>query len=263
MKRGPIVPIVGAIPSRANERVTDMDVAVETREAIGVVPADWWYESPLHTEALARLEFVVDRGWAGADLVGPPGTGKTLVADRLVDGLRRGGTHAIRLDVGFAGTGDLVSAVLESLRTPIGHRPHGAALRDACAALVSTRTRAVVVCDHVDTPELREAVGRLRRSCGDALTLVAVGRTPIEEEGLRIELAPWDVVETGRFLSAIGHVAGRSFSADTVESLFASSNGRPDRLRRQVELALVADAAGGEHLSPAVARGIVAEFRAG
>lgn len=229
------------------------DAAESTR-----VPDGWWYDAPTHAEATARLEFVVDRGWAAADLVGPAGTGKTRLVTRFVEGLVRRGRPAVRIDLALVPARNVPGVLLESLRHEAGHRADWQALQDACAALAATSSRAVVVCDHAD-PELQAVVNRLRHACGDAITFVNVGRRPVVEGGLRIEVEPLDLAETGRFLAEYAAVVGRSFAPSSVAELHGSSSGRIDQLRRLAELAVVAQREPGP-VPVGVARGVAAEY---
>jgi type II secretory pathway predicted ATPase ExeA len=214
--------------------------------------------SPVHAEALARLDFLRESRAPLGLLLGPAGSGKSTVLTEFAERAARSG--ALVALANAAGADEL--AVLMSLA--IGLQ----VAADSDAATIARRlvdrleeiqlegVPAIVLLDDLDraSPRVLLLVERLIASGGTALTIVAacrnqtvtkIGSRLLDVAALRIDLTPWDETETKTYLSGSLASAGRqqpAFDDAATQRLFELSGGAPRRVNQLAHLALVAGA---------------------
>jgi type II secretory pathway predicted ATPase ExeA len=222
-----------------------------------------YHLSPTHEEALARLHFLVENRRRVGVLLGDAGSGKTLLLSRFVEEIRSQGADAALVAAYRLGEGDLLRAFASGLAlTPRHDEPHHlmwARLTDHLVERRYQRNPAVLILDDADTAldQALSAVVRLLQTDSmedPQLTFVLsiqsqnvarLGRRLLELIDLRIELEPWTVEETGKFVEETIAKAGQQrplFEAEAVQRLQQLSGGRPRRVGQIADLALVAAA---------------------
>jgi general secretion pathway protein A len=228
----------------------------------------YFYTSPTHEEALARLHFLVENrrrlGW----LVGPAGCGKSLLLTVFAEQLQRRGAAVSQMNL----LGRNPTEMLWQMAADLGANPPASVAPGVLWRMLEDRLLehrwqqldTVLLLDEADSASDQAAVALLRllqfdESYESRLTMVLAGRherlTPAckrlgELTELRIDLEPWEQPETEKFLQHSLRQAGRSqpiFSESAMERLQALTAGNPRRLSRLADLALVAGA--GEELA--------------
>jgi general secretion pathway protein A len=213
--------------------------------------------SPVHVEALARLDFLLESQAAFGLLCGASGSGKTNVLAAFAEQTRRRGTLAVLLP----GIGDEVF-VIECLATGLGIEIEGTAnpswrrIIDRLGELKLEGLSAVLLIDDFDrsAAPVRTAVELLLSIPESPLTIVGsvrpetvmrIGTPLLEQTALRIELAPWTDEETIEYLHQSVAKAGRAqpaFEPAAARRLFELSGGAPRRVNQLAHLALVVGA---------------------
>ncbi|MBN2580400.1 MAG: AAA family ATPase [Pirellulales bacterium] len=228
----------------------------------------FFYASPMHEEALARLHFLVENrrrlGW----MTGPAGSGKSLLLTVFAEQLRRRGAAVSQMNL----PGRDVAEVLWQLAADWGANPSPTTapvvlwrmLEDRLLAHRWQQLDTVFLLDDAEGVSDPVTVALLRlmqfdESPESRLTVVLAGRqerlTPLsrrlgELTELRIDLEPWEQPDTEKFLNHSLHQAGQSaplFSESAMARLHALTDGNPRRVSRLAELTLVAGA--GEELN--------------
>jgi general secretion pathway protein A len=221
----------------------------------------WFYSSPTHEEALARLLFLVENHRRCGVLSGAAGVGKSLLLTVLRRDAARIGSEVARVDL-FGRTGlEMLWEIVAELGVPAG--PDEPAqrlwrkLHDHVLANRYARTPLVLLLDHLDRADAEcvNLVERLQHlsSPGDTgLTLIlgvrdarASAFAPVLREisDLRIELVALDRAETQEFVETLLTRAGASqsfFDASAINRLFEETHGVPRHLNRLCDLALLA-----------------------
>jgi general secretion pathway protein A len=217
-------------------------------------------QHPLTSEALARLDFLVENRSRFGLLVGPAGSGKSLVLAEFTRRQRAAGA-AVAL---ISARGLTPSDILLELTADWGTAPSSLAdagslwrlAVDRLAELRLEQVPAVAAIDDLDgaSSEVRLLVDRLLHLADCDLTVVAaanddslmrLGMRLLDLTELRIELTLWTAAETGAYLKASLQAAGRerpAFAERAVERLFQLSGGTPRRVGQLAQLALVAGA---------------------
>jgi type II secretory pathway predicted ATPase ExeA len=224
----------------------------------------YFYQSPVHDEALARLHYLVENHRRAGLLAGPAGSGKSLVLEVLRRQLRRQGTEVARACALGAGERELLWSLADDLR--LNPRPDAdtfalwRVVADCVTELRYQRRDAVLLVDDVDRggEDVRRLCQRLTQidpAPDSRLTLVLtaidprrLGRSLLGLCDLRIELDPWDADETAGYLSASLSHAGRVapiFDPAASRRIHALAQGIPRRVGQLAELALVAGAGKG------------------
>ncbi|MEX1096829.1 MAG: AAA family ATPase [Planctomycetales bacterium] len=220
----------------------------------------WFYESPFHEEALARLSFLADEPPCCGLLCGPAGAGKSLLLE--IARRRRGaaGRTALRLETAGRGGHEL----LWELAAGFGLAPSDSAseaalwrtLRDHLDGLRLARVPILLLFDDIDRAEIggQRAVERLLAETPGIATLAVV--LAAQEDGqrrlsgrlldrcdLRIELPPLDEEQTARLVLELLARAGTDsdvFDQEALAALYERTDGIPRRIRRLCDLSLLA-----------------------
>ena len=210
-------------------------------------------------EAVARLLFVAERGWALGWLRGPSGCGKSLALQLVRKELVRSGRPAISLPLDGVDGDEFWVIVAERLGGRGGMFDHGGSprlVRDLLASAARGRAP-VFTLDGIDRggPGLGESLRtfiRIVESTGTGVTVLVASnsRLPLElsdRADLRTELFPFTAEETGELvrlrMSAVDSAV--EFTAEAVAELHEATDGVASRLNRLADLALVvADAEG-------------------
>jgi general secretion pathway protein A len=214
-------------------------------------------QSPVHAEALARLEFLRESRSPIGLLIGPAGSGKTTVLGEFAHQARRSRALAAAVpcsgDEGFAlariATGLYAEAVGDStqLWRQIVDRLEELKLEGMSAVLLlDDLDRAAAVVGYVEQllaiPDAPLTVVVSARP----ETMGRIGSRLLDQAALRIDLAPWSEGETCAYLDTSVAKAGRqqpAFDNAAVRRLFELSGGAPRRVNQLAQLALVAGAA--------------------
>jgi hypothetical protein len=226
----------------------------------------WFYESPVHEEALARLLFLIENHRRCGVLSGPGGTGKTLILELLRREVARGAGEIARIDLFGRTARELLweTAAELGLCPDQDDGPHRLwrKLHDHVLANRYAQAPLVLVLDHLDRAQA-ECVGVVERlqhlsASGDTgLTLIlgvrgdrsgSLSEALREVSDLRIELAPFDREQTEHFVETLLFKTGATrtlFEPEAFDRLFAETRGIPRALNRLCDLALLAGMADG------------------
>jgi general secretion pathway protein A len=215
-------------------------------------------QSPVHAEALARLEFLHQSHLPLGLLMGPAGSGKTTVLAEAAQQARRTGALAAVINCG----GDdafVLARIATGLYAETG--TDGLQLwRHIVARLEELQLEgmnAFLLVDDIDraSPTVAQYFEQLLSIPDSPLTIVVSARPEaakrissrlLEQTALRIDLAPWTEGETCAYLDTTVAKAGRvqpAFDHAAVRRLFELSGGAPRRVNQLAQLALVAGAA--------------------
>ena len=214
-------------------------------------------QSPVHIEALARLDFLLEGQALCGLLLGPAGSGKTTILAEFATQIRRRGSLTALVQCG----GD-EKFVLSRIAT--GLRAEGAGESSQTWQKIADRLEemrledltAVLLLDDLDraSEAVLSYVEQLLSIPDAPLTIVAaarlesvtrIGSRLLEQVALRIDLAPWTEGETCAYLDTSVAKAGRAqpaFDTAAVKRLFELSGGAPRRVNQLAQLALVAGA---------------------
>ena len=214
--------------------------------------------SPVQDEALARLEFLRERGGQLGLLIGSAGSGKSAVLGEFARRAERGGGAVCLLATAAAEELHLLAPLAVALQaSAVGEGWQiWQAITDRCQELQLESGAATVIFDDLDragrgTLDLAE---RLLAIPGAPLTIVAssrpeslpsLGRWLLDRADLRIDLATWSETETRDYVQTSLARAGRqkpAFDPAATRRLFELSGGAPRKLNQLAQLALVAGA---------------------
>lgn len=232
-----------------------------------------FFASPSHEEALARLQFLVERHQRLGLLVGPAGSGKSLLLELFARKLLRAGSAVARVNL----FGLTPAEMLCRLGGQLGlwlepSLPAGVLWRmldDRLAEYHYEQRTVVLLFDDVPeaTPAVQQQVVRLalcqpggkpfgRQSAEhwahEVLSLVVAGRGEqwarlhprlVDLAELRIELEPWPEEDTCRFVASYRELGGSDaavFEPSALARLHELAGGIPRRVCHLAELALAA-----------------------
>ncbi len=215
--------------------------------------------SPVHAEALARLEFLRESGCPLGLLLGTGGSGKSAVLAELAHRAARAG--AVVAQVAAAGADE--QHILPALAESLGAQSCGesrALWRQVADRLEELRFEGLAALFLLDDLDRAAAatLGLVERllSLPDApLTIVAaarpdsagrIGRRILDQAAMRIELVPWNESESREQLERTIAAAGRvqpAFDGAAARRLYELSGGVPRRVSQLAQLALLAGAA--------------------
>lgn len=243
--------------------------------------ADRFFTGVSAEEALARIEFAVDRGYRGVLIGGQPGVGKTWLLYGMVSRWRRPTGTLLNIPA----RGRSRDVLLVELADRLGMTGGGTSaarlwreISQVIAATVLAHQTCVLLFDDIDrTGEgVLDLVGALAEVMGarGGPTLVLTARSDERQGGvwrsvdwvdMRIELEPWEMEEVLAFvkerLAQAGRTAEEVFTEEAMRELFVLTGGRPRDVNRLGEWCLVA--AAGADLRPideALVREVHAEF---
>ena len=225
---------------------------------------DWrrFYASPMHEEALARLEFLVEDRRRMGLLLGMPGCGKSLVLEVLDRRLRRSGLQVANVNVSGVDLREFLWLLAAELGINPDRRDDVFRLwRGVLDRLIENRYQqlsTVVLLDDADraSPQVLDHLARLAQlddnSARLTIVLAATGlsgvRLPqrlVELAELRSDLEPWEPADTVQHVNAALEQAGRSmpiFTDEAVHHLHDLAGGVPRHINRLANLALLAGA---------------------
>ena len=223
----------------------------------------FFYQSPTHDEALARLQFLVEQHRRLGVLIGDTGSGKSLLLEVFAEQMRRGGRPVAKVNLRGLAPEELLWALVSSLglnpdrgeRLPSLWRM----LADRLAEHRYQQLETVVLLDDADqaAPDVLAQVTRLAGSDyspESRLTIVLtgcqaqigrLGRSLLEMAELRIDVEPWEASDTEDYLRHSLSRAGREnpvFDEPAVRRLHELTHGIPRRVSQLANLALLAGA---------------------
>ncbi len=230
----------------------------------GGFDARFFYESPTHEEALARLHFLVEERQRLGLLLGEPGTGKSMLLEMFARRLRRSGGQVVNISMHGTDLREFLWLVAAELGlNPSGHDDVFRLWRSVQDRLAENRYQqleTVFLLDdaHQAAPEVQDHIVRLvqiDRSSSALLTIVlAVGEGRLaavvprllELSELRIDVDRWEELDTIGYLNWSLEQAGRrspAFTEDAMIRLHALSGGVPRHVNQLAGLALLGGAA--------------------
>jgi len=229
----------------------------------GCLDPRFFYQSPTHEEALARLHFLVDQQRRLGLLIGEAGSGKSLLLEVFAREVRRRGRVVAKVSL----LGREPVEVLWELTAGLGlnlDRTDSVAslwwsLADRLAEYRYQELEAVVLLDDADQAgdDVLAHVTRLvqhDRSADSRLTIVLAGRPQrigrlgeqlLDLAELRIDVELWEQADTEGYLKASLAEAGRRspvFAEAAVARLHQLARGVPRSVTQLAEVALVAGA---------------------
>jgi type II secretory pathway predicted ATPase ExeA len=229
----------------------------------GCLDPRFFYQSPAHEEALARLNFLVNEHRRLGLLMGPAGTGKSLLLGVFAEELRRRGTAVAKISLAGVEPAEMLWLVAADL----GLNAEPAAPLAVLWRMVGDRLleyryqqlATVILLDDADLATRQTLVQVARLATHDPsphsrLTLVLAGQEGrmaqlgprlLDLAELRIDIGPWTQDETGGFLRASLAQAGAGrtvFDGPAVARVHELARGVPRRVARLADLALLAGA---------------------
>jgi type II secretory pathway predicted ATPase ExeA len=222
---------------------------------------NWFYESPSHEEAFARLYFLIEQQRQCGTLTGLAGTGKTALLNAVGRQLRRSQHQSVLLDVCGISGDELIWQLADALHlAPVATaRPFllWRSVRDYLHGLSRSEQQIVLMFDHFDRGEadcavVVEQLLHLADGAGGGCTLlIAADETAISRSlspllplvDLRIELSPLDRHETAYYVYESLKQAGAEtelFDPPALDAIFAATGGVPREIGRLCELSLLA-----------------------
>ncbi|QDU40787.1 AAA domain (dynein-related subfamily) [Maioricimonas rarisocia] len=223
-----------------------------------------YISSPLHDEAVARIEYLVECRRRCGILIGPRGSGKTTLLDRAARRIARSPSECCLISLTSLTTDEL----LWHLAAGMGRNPRVAASRlerwqlvsDALEGLAATHTHLAILLDGFERADLSllPTVSRLidlasGSPVGQTFIIATRPHLPgplydwlIETAELRVELDLLSESETAAYVQASLKQAGRReplFDEDALRTIHQLTEGRPSEINRLCQLALIAAAA--------------------
>lgn len=229
----------------------------------GSLDPKFFYQSPTHEEALARLQFLVQQHRRLGLLVGPSGSGKSLLLEVFAAQLRRTARPVAKVSLLGIEPAEMLWLIASEWGLNLDPTRSATSLWRAVAdRLIEYRYQqfdSVVLLDDVDRAEAAVLQQVTRLANFDPLpqtrlSLIAAGRSEgmmrldpklLELADLRIEVEPWESADTQHFVAASLAQAGRNspvFAEPAVARLHELSHGIPRRVSQLADLSLLAGA---------------------
>ena len=223
----------------------------------------FFFQSPTHDEALARLQFLVENDRRLAVLTGQTGVGKSMLLRLFADQLRQQGIEVALVNLIGLPAEELVWTVADQLHAgPAAGDPMPILWRKISDRLVAQRyqqLKTVVLFDDAGEAAVttRASLVRLIQSdtSGENRLTVVLSTTPdrVDQLGsrlldlseLRIELETWAADDVADFLQSSLDRAGRRspiFVENAANKLHALGEGIPRNISQLAELSLLAGA---------------------
>ena len=242
----------------------------------------WFFDSPVHEEALARLLFLIEQRRRFGLLLGTAGTGKSLLLDVLTSQVQR--TQRQIAVVDLLGLGD--HEMLWQLAVALNLAPDETdsmlrlwrSVYDHLRSLQLSRLQTVLVFDHLERADntcipMLERLLHLDGGKSCWTTFVVASRTAdvsrfanlvANLSDLRVELSPLDRQETEWHLTELLKRGGANqsiFDQSAIDCVFEQTRGLPRDINRLCDLALIAAMAEGRDMVDAdVVNSAVAEM---
>jgi len=223
----------------------------------------YFFESPSHKEALARLQFMVDNQRRLGLVLGESGIGKSLLLEVFARRMRKAGKQAAVVRLLGMDSQELVWRLAYEL----GEDPDANASIGCCWRMLTDRmlvnryqlVDTVLLLDDADEAN-REVLTTIARMVqwepvpDSRVTIVLsakeenaerIGRRLLELCELRIDLQPWEYEDTSEYLKSTLAKAGRNeptFDVQAIARLQELSGGVPRHVRQLAELSLLAGA---------------------
>lgn len=222
---------------------------------------NYYYPSPLHEEALARLAYLAEKGSACGLLLGPSGCGKSLILSRFSQLQRKQGAAVAAVSAMGASASEMLLEIGSAWGANVRHSDELPQLwqktTDRLRELYIEQVSALLIVDglHQALAEGESLIDRLHAFAeGSAANLVLViaceaGRQDsltsriLSGAELRIELDLWNLEETAGFLQqwlSQTSADNPEFDDQAVEVLHELAEGNPRRVRQLAELTLLA-----------------------
>ena len=229
----------------------------------GCLDTSLFYQSSLHEEALARLQFLVEQRRRLGLLLGPCGCGKSMLVKVFAGELERSGAQVVQINLLGVDAYEFIWTLSDRLGlNPTTQAPSFQLWRMVNDRLAENRFQqvpTVVLLDDADEAEAEVlcCVTRLAQSesspearltivlCADILRMVLIGARLIELSELRVELDSWEEADTADFVNTSINKAGGQASVFTPMALVRLhhlSDGIPRRVIQLADLALLAGA---------------------
>lgn len=220
--------------------------------------ADRFFVSPLHEEAMARLLFLIEESRQTGVMVGPGGCGKTYLLKLVQQRAERLGRLTIRSEATGLDGHEFICGIAAGCHVPCDPDITSArvwnGIQKRFTALAVIQQLVVIVIDHFDSVDFRcqQAVVRLRQladAIGVKLTMILATRgqiLPAELQDvveLRIDIGPWTVADTSRFIRWSIEKAGSQkslFNDDAIDLIHQIADGIPAAIVTICNLALLA-----------------------
>ncbi len=227
----------------------------------------FFYQSPIQEEALARLQFLVDERRRVGLCLGESGSGKSLLLEVFASKLRRRGCQLVNLNLFGIELHEFLWLTAAELGVNPDRRASEFSLwRDILDRIAENRYQqleTVILLDDADhaPSAVLDTIVRLAesdRSPAARLTLVLaaapdqvakLGDRLIAMADLRVDLEPWDIIDTVGYLHYALRQAGRRepiFRDEAMLRLHELSDGVPRRVVQLANLAMLAGAGRGD-----------------
>jgi general secretion pathway protein A len=220
-------------------------------------------QSPVHEEALARLQFLVENHRRLGLLTGPSGSGKSLLLEAFAGHLRRHGQPVVHISLLGIGPTELLWLLAAELK--LNPAPSELpfmlwrSISDRLVEFYYEQLQAVVLLDDVESADSQviTQVARLARhdtTGRSRLTLVLAGQKEkmdrlgeqlLDLAELRIGLELWSQSDTAGVLKSLLAKAGcksQVFSDSAIDKLHELTHGVPRRAVQLADLSLLAGA---------------------
>lgn len=220
----------------------------------------YFFTSPTHDEALARLGFLVDSGQSLGILAGYEGTGRTLVLERFARDMRRQGHSVCSINLVGLDQHDFLWMLAAGLGCNPRAHDGGFSLarrtQDRLRADALTDRTTILILDDAEqaSHEVLTQILRLLKTHSYHLTLILaiessrmarLGTDLLQLSQLRIRLEPWDHEDICQYLqTGLAQVGCQRtiFEASATERLAELTDGIPRWVSQLAELALLAAA---------------------
>ncbi len=223
----------------------------------------FFYPSPTHDEALARLHFLVEQRHRLGLLLGPGGSGKSLLLEVFGRRCARAGCAVAKANLLGVEPGELLTQLADQLSRDCGatrsiaalwriftdrlvelryeQRPVVLLFDDAECAYAPTSDMVVRIAQHDPSPEMRLTIVLATEQA----RVKSLGHRLLDLAELRIDVEPWAPDDTGEYLASSLRKAGcgsEVFAQPAVSRLHELAAGLPRGIARLADLALAAGA---------------------
>jgi type II secretory pathway predicted ATPase ExeA len=220
----------------------------------------FFFASPTHDEALARLGFLVDSGQSLGILAGYEGTGRSLVLEMFARDMRRQGHCVCSINLVGLDQHEFLWTLAAGLGcNPRAHDegfPLARRIRDRLRADVLTDRMTILILDDAEqaSHEVLTQILRLLKTHPYNLTLILaiessrmarLGTDLLQLSQLRIRLEPWNHEDICQYLqTGLAYVGCQRsiFEESATERLAELTDGIPRWVSQLAELALLAAA---------------------